>query len=165
MSNFASAVKAQLEAQQDLRPMEQHALTIVSNPDTPRHARIIERWEHKSRKSLKLDPSSIIDWFKANWKTILQVVLSILGLVLMFAETDPGDTVMMGAEGEMAWFPAKNIIQHFLPEILDQLVMPPLGLAIQDVQNRMSGLPVSLGYSAEQMKTWILAKVDESQNN
>lgn len=35
----------------------------------------------------QLDISSIFDWISNNWSTILQVALSLVSIVLMFAET------------------------------------------------------------------------------
>lgn len=102
MSTFAPALKAHLESLPHLGLLERRALRVCDAPDSPHRTRLLERWEAGSREKLNFDPSAIIDWFKQNWKTILQVVLSILGVLLMFAE--PGGVMTASAE-DMAWAP------------------------------------------------------------
>ena len=104
MSTFASALKKHLDSLSELGLMERRALRIVSDATLPRHQRILERWEAGSRDALGLDPSGFIDWFKQNWVTILQVVLSVLSFLLMFAAEPPEGGMTAAADG-LAWAP------------------------------------------------------------
>ena len=102
MSTFAPALRTHLESLDHLGILERRALRICKAPDSPHRTRLLERWEAGSREKLGFDPSAVIDWFKANWQTILQVVLAVLGMLMMFAEPEP---TMQADPESMAWAP------------------------------------------------------------
>lgn len=109
MSNFAAALLKSTEGKDG--EWEGRAHRIASNPDKPHNARVLKRLEERVRGHEGFDPSSIIDWFKQNWKSILQVVISLLPLLLMFLGPDPDAVV--GAEDAVG-FPGENLFFSFL---------------------------------------------------
>lgn len=154
-STFAPALRTHLESLPSLGLLERRALRVCKAPDSPHRTRLLERWEAGSREKLSFDPSAVIDWFKANWKTILQVVLSVLGVLLMFAE--PPDGVQMMADPEaMDWFPGKNLLLTLAPQIIDQVGLPW-------AREMASRLPVPVNYNDSDLKAFLLETLSKSQ--
>jgi len=152
MSNFAAALKEHLDSISYHGIWERRAYRIVSEPEI--HKRVLERWERKSATALGIDwQSGIIDWFKANWKTILQVVLTIVGLIFMFAEPGDDPEKYSSAPEGAQWFPGKNVIEQFLPEIIRSYGIPTLRAA-------MPGVPGS----DDDWVAWGMAKYKEGQS-
>jgi len=156
MSTFAPALQAHLESLPNPGILERRALRICTAPDSPHRTRLLERWEAGSREKLGFDPSSIIDWFKQNWKTILQVVLSILGVLLMFAEP-PEAGVMMADPEAVGWFPGKNLLLSIMPQIIDQIV---IGWA----REAASRLPIPINYNDADLKAFLMDTLTKSQS-
>jgi hypothetical protein len=93
MSNFAAALLKHTEdliLHGDAGFWEKRAHRIASDPTNEHNAKVLARLENRVILEQGLDPTSIIDWFKQNWLTILQVVLAILPFLFMLAEPPPG---------------------------------------------------------------------------
>ena len=156
MSTFAPALRQHLESLPHLGLMEKRALRICNAPDSPRRTRMLERWEAGSREKLGLDFGSVIDWFKQNWKTILQVVLSVLGFLLMFA-AEPPDGMMTTEAEAVEWFPGKNLLMSVAPQLIEQIGIPW-------AREMSTHLPIRINYNDEDLKNFLLETLTKSQS-
>lgn len=95
-TDFASNLKANLEAKGDLRRRGRRILAIINGPDSPHKARLLARMEDHARAHLGLaaahtvptdmpgtDWSKItIDWSKIDWAKIIDGLLKLLLAIL-----------------------------------------------------------------------------------
>lgn len=108
MSNFAAALAK--ETMYETGRWERRAHRIAMNPYTPHNARVLKRLEADTRSEAGFDPSSIVDWFKQNWKTILSVVIALLPLLLAFMGQNPDGVEAVREFG----FPGENLFFSFV---------------------------------------------------
>jgi hypothetical protein len=78
MSDFASNLQAQLEADPDLKRRGRRLLKVLQEPDSPRKARIVARMEAHARAHLEMMGMEAIDWSAIDWKSIIEGLLKVL---------------------------------------------------------------------------------------
>lgn len=181
MSNFAAALQAHLESLPHLGIMEKRALRIASNPDAPHNARVLARWEPASAEAVGISPemnhtcpcgyphlphdscdgtpqSPVIDWFKAHWVQILQVILMLLPFFLAKPPQEMHAAMMASPEFDAAsdWWLGKNALLAIIPSIIDHL-----GLAW--IRTLIGKSPIPIAYQDADMRGLLLRTLQESQ--
>ncbi len=74
-----------------------------------------------------IDPSSILKWIQDNWQTILKVALSIVSVILMFADQPPNATNLPPTNTKLtsSFTAAATFHQSTDPSNVVKLVDPP----------------------------------------